>query len=111
MVLAALARCSLGLVSLWLCSPPRPSIVPLTKGTPCPCQRHGAVPKAILNFLEETPCQRRFFEKIEERNSELLKLKLTTGNIVQTLNASRKLRIATVSSSSSSSRQATSFRR
>jgi len=111
MVLAALARCSLGLVSLWLCSPPRPSIVPLTKGTPCPCQRHGAVPKALLNFLEETPCQRRFFEKIEERNSELLKLKLTTGNIVQTLNASRKLRSATVSSSSSSSRQATSFRR
>jgi len=29
-------------------------------------------------------------EKIEERNSELLKLKLTTGNIVQTLNASKK---------------------
>jgi hypothetical protein len=29
-------------------------------------------------------------EKIEERNNELLKLKLTTGNIVQTLNASKK---------------------
>ena len=32
----------------------------------------------------------QFLEKIEERNSELLKLKLTTGNIVQTLNASKK---------------------
>ena len=28
MALPALARCSLGLVSIWLCSPPKPSIVP-----------------------------------------------------------------------------------
>lgn len=33
----------------------------------------------------------QYLEKIEERNKELLKLKLTTGNIVQTLNTSKKL--------------------
>ena len=34
MALPALARCSLGLVSIWLCSPPKPSIVPkVTPGT------------------------------------------------------------------------------
>ena len=36
------------------------------------------------------PCGSQYLEKIEERNNELLKLKLTTGNIVQTLNASKK---------------------
>ena len=44
----------------------------------------------VIDFDQLKIENQQFLEKIEERNSELLKLKLTTGNIVQTLNASKK---------------------
>jgi chromosome segregation ATPase len=44
----------------------------------------------VIDFDQLKIENQQFLEKIEERNSELLRLKLTTGNIVQTLNASKK---------------------
>ena len=44
----------------------------------------------VIDFDQLKIENQQFLEKIEERNSELLKLKLTTGNIVQTLNGSKK---------------------
>jgi len=44
----------------------------------------------VIDFDQLKIENQQYLEKIEERNNELLKLKLTTGNIVQTLNASKK---------------------
>mmetsp|Transcript_39369 Transcript_39369/g.61369 ORF Transcript_39369/g.61369 Transcript_39369/m.61369 type:complete len:342 (+) Transcript_39369:229-1254(+) len=44
----------------------------------------------VIDFDQLKIENQQFTEKIDERNNELLKLKLTTGNIVQTLNASKK---------------------
>ena len=44
----------------------------------------------VIDFDQLKIENQQFLEKIEERNNELLQLKLTTGNIVQTLNASKK---------------------
>ena len=44
----------------------------------------------VIDFDQLKIENQQYLEKIEERNNELLKLKLTTGNIVQTLNACKK---------------------
>jgi len=44
----------------------------------------------VIDFDQLKIENQQFLEKIEERNNELLKLKLTTGNITQTLNGSKK---------------------
>jgi chromosome segregation ATPase len=47
----------------------------------------------VIDFDQLKIENQQYLEKIEERNSELLRLKLTTGNTVQTLNTlKRKLR-------------------
>lgn len=44
----------------------------------------------VIDFDQLKIENQQYNEKIEERNNELLKLKLTTGNIVQVLNTSKK---------------------
>lgn len=53
----------------------------------------------VIDFDQLKIENQQYLEKIEERNSELLRLKLTTGNTVQTLNTlKRKLRNLTAES-------------
>lgn len=44
----------------------------------------------VIDFEQMKIENQQFLEKIEERNAELLKLKLTTGKIVQVLNDYKK---------------------
>eukprot|EP00294_Goniomonas_avonlea_P013679 CAMPEP_0114557618 /NCGR_PEP_ID=MMETSP0114-20121206/9930_1 /TAXON_ID=31324 /ORGANISM="Goniomonas sp, Strain m" /LENGTH=351 /DNA_ID=CAMNT_0001742925 /DNA_START=23 /DNA_END=1078 /DNA_ORIENTATION=+ len=53
----------------------------------------------VIDFDQLKIENQQYLKKIEERNNELLKLKLTTGNIVQVLNSSKRKLSSVVSDS------------